>query len=171
MIKTPNSEVFRVEHVVHLKGYTFHCGCLEKTESSSIRVNDPVTCLIDSARRYQVSLNHTGVHVLNHALRQHFGAENAIIQTNSIVSDDHLKFEFKFNEMLYKPSVDDLTRVQKLCEEIVKRGVPVYTRDHVRLDVDDMSDLRYPVRKLNDVLYPLDIRVVSLGAEWDAFHK
>lgn len=169
VIKSSN-QTFRVDKVVTLKGYTFHCGKLENSDAS-IKVNDHVECVIDSQRRYQTSLNHTGVHVLNHAIRKHFGFENSIIQTNSIVSDDHLKFEFKFNEILHKPTIDDLVKIQAICNEVVQKSVPVYINDAVNLDVDDLNRFRYPVRKLKDVLYPVNIRLVSLGAAWDKFER
>lgn len=167
-----SEQIFQVEKVISLKGYTFHCGKLEKSSNeTAIKVNDHVECMIDSTKRYQTSLNHTGVHVLNHAIRKHFGFENAIIQTNSIVSDDHLKFEFKFNEMMHKPTTDDLAKIQAICNEIIHKSVPVYTNDVVNLDVDDLTRFKYPVRKLNDILYPVNIRLVSLGASWDKFER
>lgn len=164
-----NNQRFRVDHVLHLKGFTFHVGRVVNDSESTIKLNDIVQCSIDSKRRYETALNHTGVHLLNHAIRKHFSSEESIIQTNSIVTNDHLKFEFKFNERLYKPSVEDLRRIEEICQQLVRAQIPVYTSDDVRIDDSGEVPLNYPLRRLNDVLYPTSLRVVSLGAEWDQF--
>lgn len=173
IINKNNNQKFRVTQVKHLKGLTFHLGTLVASDYPRLatRLNDKVVCSIDSRRRYAISLNHTGVHVLNHAIRKHFKSEHAIIQTNSIVSDDHFKFEFKFNEMLHKPTIEDLTSIQKICADLVQKSLPIYVQDGVRLETDELSAMNYPVRKLNDVLYPLNLRVVSLGIEWNKFTR
>lgn len=174
---------FHVTQVTNLKGLTFHCGKFETTpHTASIKLSSDsslarptVSCQIDALRRYQISLNHTGVHIVNHALRWHFGAEHSIIQMNSVVGEDHFKFEFKFNEMMHKPTVEDLTSAQAICNDLIRRAVPVYANQSTRIDDLDDTEMRakfkYPVRKLNDVLYPVNIRVVSLGASWDKFQK
>jgi alanyl-tRNA synthetase len=164
------SVMFKVENVVHLQGFTFHSGRLVgDTTSASISLNDSVVCSINKSKRFETSLNHTGVHLLNHAIRKHFNSENSIIQTNSVVNDTHLKFEFKFNEMLHKPSIEDLESIQKICMDLIRKSIPVYMNDGVIVDDDEISKSTYPVRKLNDVIYPSKLRVVSLGKKWDEF--
>lgn len=157
---------FQVENVVTFKGYSFHLGKL--IHGDSIKLRNELDCQIDNQYRYKIALNHTGVHLINHAIRKHYHNESSIIQTSSCVRSDHLKFEFKFVDRLCKPSVDDLTQIQSICNDLIQKAMPVYTTEGVNVD---KSAPRYPLRKLDDVLYPSRVRVVSIGAPWDQFER
>ena len=72
-------------------------------------MNSEIECEIHASSRVQTTLNHTGVHLINHALRNTFENENAILQVQSQVRSDSLKFEFKFNDRLVaKPDFETL---------------------------------------------------------------
>ena len=156
----------------HIRGYSFHVGKIVSAEekdasSKSISVNDTVECLVDKSYRYNVALNHTGTHLLNHAIRSYYKNESSIIQVNSLVKNNNLKLEFKFNQNLIKPSLDDLKGIESICKSLIEKSLPVYTVDNV--EYDDGEQVKYPVRKLNNILYPIKLRVVSVGARWDEF--
>ena len=51
---------------------------------------------------------------------------------------------------------------------MIKKALNIYTTDNVRNNLDEIK-LKYPLRKLNDVLYPLELRVVSIGTDWTNF--
>jgi alanyl-tRNA synthetase len=116
-------------------------------------------------------MNHTGVHLLNHAIRQNYGSEDSIIQVQSLVRDDSLKFEFKFNDLLDKPDDKMLRSIQETCQTLISAGLDVHVSDQVEWDDEKVKEFELPLRKLNDILYPRSVRVVSLGAKWDQFLK
>lgn len=110
-----------------------------------------------------------GVHLLNHAIRQHFGNENSIIQTSSHVKNTSFRFEFKFNEMLKKPDITDISSIESICAQLIQKSLSIHIEDSVNLSDDNLA-LNYPLRKLNDILYPRNLRVVSIGTEWKNFN-
>ena len=110
-----------------------------------------------------------GIHLMNHALRKFYNSENSIIQTNSYVKNNSFKLEFKFGESLIKPSLEDVKGIEQICQDSIGKSLRIYTSDNVPLTEEVHAGLKYPLRKLNDVLYPKNVRVVSIGAEWKAF--
>ncbi len=166
LINTSNGLSIQVENVIHLQGYSFHIGKL--LDKKPITLNDSVEIRIDNLKRYKTSMNHTGVHLLNHAIRHHFNNENSIIQLNSIVKDESLKFEFTFNQSLRQPNLTDIKSIEGICQDLINKSLNIYTSDTIRNNLDEIK-LNYPVRKLKDVLYPLDLRIVSIGISWSDF--
>ncbi len=106
--------------------------------------------------------------MLNHAIRKHYGNENAIIQTSSHVKDKTLRLEFKFFENLKKPSIQDMPGIESICAQLIKDSLNIYVTDDVDLNEDNVV-FNYPLRKLKDVLYPSKVRVVSIGTDWKNF--
>lgn len=151
-----------IDHVAHIKGFSFHCG--KSIELTNLSLNETVFCQVDKNLRYQTTLNHTAVHILNDSIRKHFKSENSILQTNSVVKNDSFKFEFKFNEMLIKPTIKDLEKIQLICNDTIKKSIPVYIEDDVQIDDQ-------PARKLSDILYPSKVRVVNVGSKLDSGHS
>ena len=115
-----------------------------------------------------INILYQGIHLLNHAIRKCYNKENAIIQTNSYVKNNIFKLEFKFSESLTKPSLDDLKKIEQCCSDLIEKSLNIYVSDGQQL-IEDGTDLNYPLRKLNDVLYPSKVRVVSIGTEWKNF--
>lgn len=158
--------IFQVENVVHLKGYSFHIG----KSLGELNVNDLVECLVDKSLRYETTLNHSAVHLLNHSIRKHYKNENSILQTNSLVKNNSFKFEFKFNEIISKPSLNDLQKIQFICNDLVQKSIPIFIQDKV--SIENENEFNFPLRKLNDILYPRKLRIVSIGSNWNGFlHK
>ena len=108
------------------------------------------------------------MHLLNHAIRKHYENENSIIQTSSNVKNNSFRLEFKFNQSLKKPDIKDVSQIESICAQLIKSSLNVYVANDVDLDYNN-TVLNYPLRKLNDVLYPTIVRVVSIGTEWKNF--
>ncbi len=166
----------KVESVNHVQGFTFHSGKIMTDNNSlenalSVNLNDQVICEVDSSQRYYTALNHTAVHLLNHSIRKYYNNELAIIQTGSQVKQNSFKFEFKFNEMLIdKLSQKDLSKIQSMCNELIQKKLPIYINENVNLEsITENKKIKFPIRMLNDVLYPLKVRVVSVGTTYDNF--
>ncbi|RNA22979.1 alanine--tRNA cytoplasmic, partial [Brachionus plicatilis] len=152
-----NSNCFiDIKKVLNLKGLSFHIG----KSNSTFKINDEVNCEIDGKLRYFTTLNHTGVHLLNHSIRKLYQNENSILQTSSTVKDNYFKFEFKFNEILPKPKVDDIEKLESQLNKLITKSIPVKIEEN--LSIEDRN-FDFPVRKLNDVLYPRKLRMVTVG--------
>ena len=70
VVKFKNGSVFNVIDVFHIRGYSFHVGKWENpNDMTVINENEVVKTEINSSARYSTTMNHTAVHLLNHALR------------------------------------------------------------------------------------------------------
>ena len=70
LVNTSNGASIQIDNVIHVQGYSFHVGTL--LDKKPIIINDSVHCQVDPLKRYKISMNHTGVHLLNHAIRSHY---------------------------------------------------------------------------------------------------
>ena len=163
----------KVDYVEQLQGYVFHYGVYgiaettEQQSSPDLKVNESVLCNVDGQKRFNSTMNHTGVHILNHSIRSFYNEENSIIQVNSSAKEHNLKFEFLLNrKKLDKPDKNDMKSIEAICKNIVDKGLPIY-ESKVDLDVIDLKSNQQPVRRLRDVLYPRNVRVVSIGEKLD----
>ena len=69
-IKFEHGQVFQVSNVQHIQDYSFHVGkFIENPMKQNIQVKDNARLEVDAQKRYDTTMNHTTVHLLNHALR------------------------------------------------------------------------------------------------------
>lgn len=164
----------KVTHVEHVLDYVLHFGKFkcDNSELKNFKLNkhDFVNCKIDQKRRYQTTLNHTGIHLLNHALRKYYNDENSILQISSNSKDTHLKFEYSLNKAVKfeKPSVEDIENIEKICQNLIDSSLNIYenTIEYDRVeDINNSNNVK--IRKLRDVLYPKTVRVISVGDTLD----
>ncbi len=97
-----------------------------------------------------------------------------MIQTGSQVTSTSFKLEFKLNEILVERlTASDLGRIQSVCNELIEKKLPIYLNENVDLEsvVEKRGHLKYPVRVLNDVLYPVKVRVISVGDKFENFER
>jgi alanyl-tRNA synthetase len=80
---------FSVQKVIVQAGYVLHQGTIV---DGSFKVGDAVALSFDINRRRLIMNNHTGTHILNHALRAVLGPETH--QKGSLVAPDRLRFDF-----------------------------------------------------------------------------
>ena len=118
-----------------------------------VRVNDPVTAVVDPGRRKQVAQNHTATHLLHSALRKILGGH--VMQAGSLVAPDHLRFDFSHNRGLSPAQKES---VESLVNEWVDRGFPV------SVEVMPIEQARKTgAMSLFGEKYGEKVRVVSIG--------
>ncbi|POS84960.1 alanyl-tRNA synthetase-like protein, partial [Erysiphe pulchra] len=146
---------FKVLDVQTYGGYILHSGYLEYGE---LNAGDEVICEYDEEHRNPIRNNHTGTHILNHALRQHLG--NEVNQKGSLVDHDKLRFDFSHRTAV---TDDELRRIEDSSNKYLKQNCRIYTKN-VELDI---AKSIYGVRAVFGETYPDPVRVVSVGVDID----
>ncbi|MDJ0932067.1 alanine--tRNA ligase [Breoghania sp.] len=126
-------------------------------EEGSLRVDDPVYLVVDSARRTAICSNHSATHLLHEALREVLGTH--VAQKGSIVSPDRLRFDFSHPKPM---DPDEITRVEDIANAIILQNAPVETR---LMAVDDA--IESGAMALFGEKYGDEVRVVSMGTAQD----
>lgn len=146
---------FKVMDVQNYGGYILHSGYVEY---GALSAGDEVICEYDELRRSPIRNNHTGTHVLNHALREVLGDD--VNQKGSLVDSDKLRFDFSHKAQV---KMDELRRIEDLSNAYIRREAAVYAKD-VALDLARQIE---GVRAVFGETYPDPVRVVSVGMDID----
>ena len=107
---------------------------------------------VDAKRRRAIQRHHSATHILNWALRTLLG--DHIRQAGSLVSPDHLRFDFTHFEALTEEQIDE---IERMCNEAILGNRPV-----------DWYEIPYR-EKPDDIIavfgekYGADVRVVDIG--------
>ncbi|TVY46538.1 Alanine--tRNA ligase [Lachnellula occidentalis] len=146
---------FKVLDVQAYGGYIIHNGYLEY---GHLKAGDEVICEYDELRRSPIRNNHTGTHILNHALREHLGDD--INQKGSLVDQDKLRFDFSHKVQVTNP---ELKKIEDSSNSYIKQNCKIYSKD---VDLDTAKNIE-GVRAVFGETYPNPVRVVSVGVEVD----
>jgi alanyl-tRNA synthetase len=142
---------FRVVDTQRCGPYVLHTGELLDGE---MQVGDPVKVVVDLNRRNHIVANHTGTHLLNHALRDVLGDE--VQQKGSLVAPDRLRFDFASPHAM---SAAEVERAQTHVRGQIEEGLFVY--DEV-VPIELARDI-HGLRAVFGEKYPDNVRVVSVG--------
>ncbi len=119
----------------------------------SMSVNDEVEAEVDGERRRDIARNHTATHLLQFALRRVLGSH--VEQRGSLVTPDHLRFDFSHLSAMTKEEIDE---IQRIVNARVRHNLPVY---------DDVVPYRQAVAEgaiaLFDEKYGDTVRVLKIG--------
>ncbi|XP_047033467.1 alanine--tRNA ligase, mitochondrial [Helicoverpa zea] len=134
IIYVNDNVAMQVDSVFKLQGFVFHKGYFAVGGGSRKCVNCDmeVTLEIDEERRLKLMQNHTGVHLLNAAVRQVL-PRSAVCPTGSSVTDKGLTLHLSvYGDKLSQNVILD---VQNLIRESISCNAPVETRivDSVQL--------------------------------------
>ncbi|KAI6178830.1 Alanine--tRNA ligase, mitochondrial [Aphelenchoides besseyi] len=140
---------FKVNEVQVRGGYAIFVG----TANDTLKVGDEVEQLFDEDRRWLIMKNHTGTHILNHALRK---VLDTVDQKGSLVAPDRMRFDFTAKEGLKSEQVKS---VEEICQSIVDAEKPVYAQECKLADAKEIEGLR----AVFDETYPDPVRVVCVG--------
>ncbi|KAH7310167.1 alanyl-tRNA synthetase-like protein [Rhexocercosporidium sp. MPI-PUGE-AT-0058] len=106
--------------------------------------------------------NHTGTHILNHALRKHLG--DGVQQKGSLVDEDKWRFDFSHKSAV---TPAELEKIEGSSNEYIKQNCQVYTKEVERSDALKINGLRAVFGET----YPNPVRVVSVGVPVDDLLK
>ncbi|CAL3972470.1 unnamed protein product [Diplocarpon coronariae] len=146
---------FKVFDVQAYGGYIVHNGYLDY---GSLKAGDEIICEYDETRRQPIRNNHTGTHILNHALREHLGED--VNQKGSLVDQDKLRFDFSHKTQV---SLPELKKIEDSSNAYIKQNCEIYTKD---VDLDLAKGIE-GVRAVFGETYPNPVRVVSVGVPVD----
>lgn len=146
---------FKVLDVQEYGGYVVHSGYLEYGELSA---GDSVLCEYDELRRTPVRNNHTGTHVLNHALREVLGDD--VNQKGSLVDQEKLRFDFSHKAAV---TLGEIKKIEELSNANIRRDLQVFYKE---VDLASAREIE-GVRAVFGETYPDPVRVVSVGVDVD----
>ncbi|CAK7205919.1 Alanine--tRNA ligase [Sporothrix eucalyptigena] len=150
---------FKVLDVQEFGGYIVHNGYIEY---GTLSAGDSVICEFDELRRQPIRNNHTGTHVLNHALREVLGDE--IHQKGSLVDQDKLRFDFSHKAAVALP---EIKKIEAMSNEDIRRNLKVFYKD---VDLASAREIE-GLRAVFGETYPDPVRVVSIGKDIDEMLK
>ena len=125
-LQLPGGAIFTVQDVQIFGAFILHIGTVAR---GSIRIAETVTASVDYARRRRIAPNHTGTHILNHALKRILG--DHVSQKGSLVTDEKLRFDFSHKKAM---TVEQLAEVEHLVQDYIATGHPVTTKVRQLLD-------------------------------------
>jgi alanyl-tRNA synthetase len=146
---------FKVLDVQAYGGYIVHNGYLEYGQ---LKAGDEVISEYEELRRQAIRNNHTGTHILNHALREHLGDD--VNQKGSLVDQDKLRFDFSHKAQV---TIPELKKIEDSSNSYIKQNCKIYSKD---VDLDVAKGIE-GVRAVFGETYPNPVRVVSVGVEVD----
>jgi alanyl-tRNA synthetase len=124
-----------------------------KVTAGTLKRGTPLGLVVDHGRRSAIRANHSATHLLHEALRLVLG--DHVAQRGSMVSADRLRFDFVHTKPI---SVQEMTQIEDLANEIVLQNSPVETR---LMGVEEAKDSG--ARALFGEKYGDEVRVVSMG--------
>ena len=133
-----------------LENLVSHIG---KVRKGKIKVGDKVTLNVDAGLRRAIEAHHSGTHILNAALKAVLG--DHIKQSGSLVNPERLRFDFTH---FSKIEDEELTRIEQLANEYIRRNVPVTTRILPREEA-----IKTGATAVFDEKYGAEVRVVQMG--------
>lgn len=141
----------QVANVQVYAGYVLHTGYMKY---GTLSVGAEVICEYDELRRWPIRNNHTGTHILNHALREVLG--DGIDQRGSLVAPEKLRFDFS-----HRAGVTDaeLEKIEDLSTRYIHQNCEVYSKDVPLATAQEILG----VRAVFGETYPDPVRVVSVG--------
>ncbi|WP_337269783.1 alanine--tRNA ligase [Oryzifoliimicrobium ureilyticus] len=132
------------------EGLFVHIG---KVVEGAFKIGEPVTLIVDHARRSRLRSNHSATHLLHEALREVLGTH--VAQKGSLVAPERLRFDVSHPKPM---TAEELKTVEDMANEIVLQNAPVTTR---LMSVDDA--IAEGAMALFGEKYGDEVRVVSMG--------
>ena len=143
---------FDVDETHQYGNYVLHVG---RIASGALHCADQVSAVVDEKKRADIQSNHSGTHLLNHALRAVLGDD--IQQRGSLVDHDRLRFDFSHTRAMTNEEVET---VEQLVNNAIEADLIV---DAEEVPLAKAQEI-HGVRAVFGEHYPDPVRVVSIGA-------
>ncbi|VHO01035.1 alanine--tRNA ligase [Candidatus Rhabdochlamydia sp. T3358] len=142
---------FKVTHCYSpFPGIIAHVGRLEK---GCLLLGEPLCAQVDKQKRQEIANNHTATHLLHWALQKVIGAH--IRQAGSLVTEDHLRFDFNHHKALSK---EKIRQIERLVQEKIREGQKVQTYEVSFEEAQKYSDIKqFFGDKYADIVRVVDI--------------
>ncbi|KAJ1369781.1 Alanine--tRNA ligase, cytoplasmic [Parelaphostrongylus tenuis] len=121
--------------------------------NGKLSVGDTVNQTFDEDRRSLIMKNHTGTHVLNHALRCVLTNSD---QKGSLVAPDRLRFDFTNKQAM---TVQQVRETEEIVQSIIDTREAVFAKEAPLAQAREINGLR----AMFDENYPDPVRVVCVG--------
>ncbi len=151
IVDESNGAVFSVTESRVYGGYVLHIGQCEK---GTLSIGASVILEVDRERRFAIMANHTGTHLLNHALREVLG--DLVGQKGSLVAPDRLRFDFSHRSAV---TIDEINTITSQIQNKINEDLRVYAEE---VPLDDAYRIE-SIRAVFGERYPDPVRVVSIG--------
>ena len=143
---------FDIEATHEFGGYVLHVG---RILGGIFKCSDQVVATINGDNRVDIQSNHSGTHLLNHALRDVLGED--VQQRGSLVDHDRLRFDFSHQRAMTNEEVE---LVEQLVNKAIEADLMV---DAAEVPLAQAKEI-HGVRAVFGEHYPDPVRVVSIGA-------
>jgi len=123
-----------------------------RIESGEILVGDIATASIDVARRDAIRRNHTGTHILHHALRTVLGEH--VKQAGSLVGPDRLRFDFSHYEAV---TADEIRQIELIANKETLANSPARSFETTKDEATALGAIAFFGDKYGDVVRVLEV--------------
>ncbi len=120
--------------------------------SGEILVGATATAHIDVGRRNAIRRNHTGTHILHHALRKVLGEH--VKQAGSLVGPDRLRFDFSHYEAV---TPDEIRRIEALANSETLANAPARVFETTKEEAAALGAIAFFGDKYGDVVRVLEV--------------
>src|SRR4029079_17027084 len=127
---------------------------IARIADGEISVGQTAEATIDSHRRAAIRRNHTGTHVLHHALRVVLG--DHVKQAGSLVGPDRLRFDFNHYAAL---TDDEIARIEEIANAETLANSPVRVFETTKEEATALGAIAFFGDKYGDI-----VRVLEAGA-------
>ena len=117
-----------------------------------ITVGDLATAAIDVHRRDAIRRNHTGTHILHHALRKVLGEH--VKQAGSLVGPDRLRFDFSHYEAV---TADEIRRIEAIANAETLANAPARAFETTKDEATALGAIAFFGDKYGDVVRVLEV--------------
>ena len=120
--------------------------------NGEITAGAAATAVIDVARRTSIRRNHTGTHILHHALRKVLGEH--VKQAGSLVGPDRLRFDFSHYAAV---TDDELRRIEDIANAEVLSNAAARTFETTKDEATALGAIAFFGDKYGDIVRVLEV--------------
>ncbi len=150
-IRTDGGIAHVIDTTYALPGLRRH---IARIDSGEILVGDSAVAAIDVDRRNAIRRNHTGTHILHHALRKVLGEH--VKQAGSLVGPERLRFDFSHYEAV---TADEIRQIEDLANHETLSNAPARVFETTKDEATALGAIAFFGDKYGDV-----VRVLEVGS-------